>query len=81
MSNLHPGPRPLGGQNPLGITVESNQHRDCFSIRCEQDGNEDLIHFCDWPAMKSAIDAYQLEDEFGFGDCRCPCSGCSGCVG
>ena len=23
----------------------------------------------------------ELADEFSFGDCRCPCSGCSGCVG
>jgi hypothetical protein len=67
--------RPLGGKNswgktinpdgseePLGIQVEANQSPDCFSIRSmNDDGSEDLIHFCDWPAMKAVIDAFQQE--------------------
>jgi hypothetical protein len=53
---------PDGTEEPFGIWVEPNQDPDCFSIRSiNDDGSEDLIHFCDWPAMKAAIDAFQGE--------------------
>ena len=53
---------PAGGVNDSGITVEDNQSADCFSVRQDNhDGTEDLIHFCDWPALKAAIDRHQGE--------------------
>jgi|ERR1035441_3395655 hypothetical protein len=53
---------PAGGENGTGITIEDNQDKDCFSIRSDNhDGSEDLIHFCDWPALKAAIDKHQAE--------------------
>ena len=53
---------PAGGENDPGITIEDNQGKDCFSIRSDNhDGSEDLIHFCDWPALKAAIDKHQAE--------------------
>lgn len=54
---------PAGPGNPSGIMIEDNQHRDCLSIR-ETDSSgvtTDLIHFCDWPALRSAIDQHQRE--------------------
>ena len=52
---------PAGGENS-GITIEDNQDKDCFSIREDNyDGTDDLIHFCDWPALKAAIDRHQAE--------------------
>ena len=52
---------PAGGQND-DITIEDNQDKDCFSIREDNhDGTNDLIHFCDWPALKAAIDKHQAE--------------------
>jgi hypothetical protein len=53
---------PAGGENDPGITIEDNQDPDCFSIRSENhDLTEDLIHFCDWTALKAAIDRHQAE--------------------
>lgn len=53
---------PAGGENSTGIAIEDNQDPDCFSIRSDNhDGSEDLIHFCDWPALKAAIDRHQSE--------------------
>lgn len=58
---------PAGGENLPGITIEDNQHKDCFSIRYydpgehESPADADLIHFCDWPALKAAIDKHQRE--------------------
>jgi hypothetical protein len=54
---------PAGGGNSTSIVIEDNQHRDCFSIRYTDpaDGSQDLIHFCDWPALKAAIDRHQSE--------------------
>ena len=53
---------PAGGGNGCGITIEDNQDPDCFSIRSDDhDGGDDLIHFCDWPALKAAIDKHQSE--------------------
>ena len=53
---------PAGGENDHGITIEDNQDPDCFSIRSDNhDDTEDLIHFCDWPALKAAIDKHQSE--------------------
>ena len=53
---------PAGGGNNCGITIEDNQAPGCFSIRSDDhDGGDDLIHFCDWPALKAAIDKHQSE--------------------
>lgn len=56
-------PLPLGGGNDPFITVECNQAAECFSIRQLNQrygkAEDDLIHFCDWPSMRSSIDAYQ----------------------
>ena len=52
-----------GGENIPGIQIEDNQHEDCFSIRYTDpdSGEQDVIHFCDWPALKAAIDKHQSE--------------------
>jgi hypothetical protein len=58
---------PAGGENDQGIVIEDNQDRDCFSIRYYDravhgdDLTGDLIHFCDWPALKAAIGKHQHE--------------------
>lgn len=54
---------PAGGENLPGTVIEDNQHEDCFSIRYtdRDSGEQDLIHFCDWPALKAAIDQHQRE--------------------
>lgn len=58
---------PAGGGNLPGIVIEDNQDADCFSVRYydpaehEAPGDADLIHFCDWPALKTAIDKHQRE--------------------
>ena len=53
---------PAGGENAAGIVIEDNQDPDCFSIRSDNhDGTDDLIHFCDWPALRAAIDKHQRE--------------------
>ena len=58
---------PAGGENLPGIVIEDNQDRDCFSIRYydpDEHGDGltgDLIHVCDWPALKAAIDQHQRE--------------------
>ena len=53
----------LGGANDPGIKFEPNQYWGCFSIRSDdnpaKDQPEQLIHFCDWPAMRNTIDALQ----------------------
>ena len=55
------GAVPLGGENSDGLTVEANQDPDCLTIR--QPGgegeDEDIIHVCDWPAMRAVIDEFQ----------------------
>ena len=56
---------PAGGENPSGIQIEDNQDPDCFTIRytdpAGDPGWDDVIHFCDWPALKAAIDQHQAE--------------------
>ena len=53
---------PAGGANDTGVVIEDNQSAGCFSIRSDNhDDTEDLIHFCDWPALKAAIDKHQGE--------------------
>jgi hypothetical protein len=54
---------PAGGENLPGIVIEDNQDADCFSIRSTdaETGDCDLIHFCDWPALKAAINKHQKE--------------------
>lgn len=49
----------------FGITIEPNQDPTCFSIRqTHANGDdEDLIHFCDWPALRKAIDEFMAERE------------------
>ena len=52
--------RLLGG-NDYGIGVQANQDPDCLTLYEERGGplDADLIHICDWPAAKAAIDAFQ----------------------
>ena len=54
---------PAGGVNLHGTVIGDNQHTDCFSIyQGGDDGTDwDAIHFCDWPALKAAIDKHQSE--------------------
>ena len=54
---------PAGGENLPGIVVEDNQDKDCFSVRYDDpdDDSLDVIHFCDWPALRAAIDQHQRE--------------------
>lgn len=53
---------PGGGEN-AHITIGDNQDPDCFSIYQEnRDGSDwDVIHVCDWPALKAAINRHQAE--------------------
>ena len=45
-----------------GVFIEPNIDTTCFSIRSvEQDGEEDLIHFCDWPALRATIDQFMAD--------------------
>lgn len=39
------------------ITIGDNQDRDCVSFY--QD--DDVVHICDWPAFKTAVDKHQRE--------------------
>ena len=58
------GSRMLGGGNDPEITVEPNIDTECFSIRSvNHDDTEDLIHFCDWPAMRATIDQFMEDRE------------------
>jgi len=55
-------PRQLGGDNHPNTTVEPNVDTACFSLRqVNDDGSEDLIHFCNWPAMRDTIDQFMAE--------------------
>ncbi len=49
----------------FGITIEPNQDASCFSIRQTHadPADEDLIHFCDWPALRKAVDEFMAERE------------------
>lgn len=54
---------PAGGENLHGTVIIDNRDADCFSI-CQGGDNDtdwDTIHFCDWPALKAAIDKHQSE--------------------
>lgn len=45
-----------------GIYVEPNVDTTCFSIRAiNDDGSEDLIHFCDWPELRATIDQFMAD--------------------
>lgn len=59
----NPEPRKLGGGNLPRTTVEANQSKDCFTIRQFSDDDQDLIHICDWAAMKATVDQFQKERE------------------
>jgi hypothetical protein len=51
-----------GGTNDPRMFIGDNQGRDCFSIySTNDDGTEDTIHFCDWPALRAAIDKHPAE--------------------
>ena len=39
------------------LSIQPNQDVDCFSL-CQDD---DIIHICDWPALKAAIDKFQKD--------------------
>ena len=54
---------PAGGENLPGIQIQDNQDADCFSIQYydPEERAADLIHFCDWPALRDAIDRHQTE--------------------
>jgi hypothetical protein len=55
---------PLGGDNPDDSTVGCNQDPDCLTIYQE----DDIIHICDWPAMRATIDAFQAARHPGKGE-------------
>lgn len=39
-----------------GVFIEANADTTCFSIRSiAENGDEDLIHFCDWPELLHTI--------------------------
>ena len=45
-----------------GVFIEPNVDTECFSIRSlEQNGDEDLIHFCDWPELRATIDQFMAD--------------------
>jgi hypothetical protein len=47
--------------NTVDIELQENQNADCFTLY-QHDGiseNADLIHVCNWPALKKAIDDFQ----------------------
>lgn len=45
-----------------GVYIEANQDTTCFSIRSvDEGGDEDLIHFCDWPELLHTIAKF-MED-------------------
>lgn len=45
-----------------GIYIEPNADTTCFSIRSVGwDGDEDLIHFCDWPALRAVINQFMAD--------------------
>jgi len=51
----------VGGLNRPTITVNCNISDQCFTIHeMNDDGTEDAIHICDWPAMRATIDAFQI---------------------
>ena len=54
---------PAGGENMTGIEIHDNQDRDCLTIRQEDpvDKSYNLVHVCDWPALRAAIDQHQRE--------------------
>ena len=46
----------------FGVFIEPNIDTECFSIRSlEQNGDEDLIHFCDWPELRATIDQFMAD--------------------
>ena len=52
---------PAGGANLPGIVIEDGLEAGCFTIRHPGGVGGDWIHFCDWPALKAAIDQHQRE--------------------
>ncbi len=57
---IPPGPLPLGGGNDPAITIGANQDPECFTLRQVNESREDdLIHICDWPSMRSTIETFQ----------------------
>ena len=45
-----------------GVFIEPNIDTECFSIRSvDGSGNEDLIHFCDWPELRATIDQFMAD--------------------
>lgn len=46
-----------------GIEVIDNHDRDCLTIRQLDAWQEtwDMIHICNWPAFKAAVDQHQRE--------------------
>lgn len=45
-----------------GVYIEANQDTTCFSLRSvAENGDEDLIHFCDWPELLHTIAKF-MED-------------------
>lgn len=49
----------------FGVTIEPNQDPTCFSVRqTHANGDDDdLIHFCDWAELRSAVDDFMAERE------------------
>jgi hypothetical protein len=47
-----------------GIYLEPNQDYSCFSIRStDHNGDEDLIHFCNWRDLVQGITDFMTERE------------------
>lgn len=48
-----------------GVFIEPNIDTTCFSIRSieanTEPGEEDLIHFCDWPELRATIDQFMAD--------------------
>ena len=53
----------MTGDN-AGIEIHANQAPTCFTLyqdNAENPDNPDMIHVCNWPELREAIDAFQAE--------------------
>jgi hypothetical protein len=59
---MAPAPSKIGPVLVPGTEWVTYQLIDDFSIRSvDQNGDEDLIHFCDWPALRATIDQFMAD--------------------
>jgi hypothetical protein len=53
---------PAGGGNLHGTYIGDSQDPDCFCIyQDREDSDRDVVHICDWPALRAAIEQHQSE--------------------